>query len=194
MNYISETYYIGTILKSAHTASRVDVSEKFSADQLWFRILSGLFQRCSIPENFWTALIQLWTALKTEIFRVKNQRWSSAVQLWNSAKFLSSVQRWFRKNQSWSALKQSWSALMFIMFSESALKNVKTMKQRCSALITSGTSTRVVNHQNWHLNWITSWVTNSHSWQARWEIAETVLTVYVPISATCTWGALKVVG
>ena len=33
---------------------------------------------------------------------------------------------------------------MFIMFPESALKNVKTMKQRCSALITSGTSTRVV--------------------------------------------------
>ena len=54
-----------------------------------------------------------------------------------------SEQRWFRENQSWSALKQSWSALMFIMFSESALKNVETMKQRCSALITSGTSTRV---------------------------------------------------
>ena len=32
---------------------------------------------------------------------------------------------------------------MFIMFSESALENVKTMKQRCSALITSGISTRV---------------------------------------------------
>ena len=31
---------------------------------------------------------------------------------------------------------------MFIMFSESALKNVKTMKQHCSALITCGTSTR----------------------------------------------------
>ena len=30
---------------------------------------------------------------------------------------------------------------MFIMFPESALKNVKTMKRRCSALITSGTST-----------------------------------------------------
>ena len=29
------------------------------------------------------------------------------------------------------------------MFSESALKNVKTMKQRCSALIISGTSIRV---------------------------------------------------
>ena len=28
------------------------------------------------------------------------------------------------------------------MSSESALKNVKTMKQRCSALIISGTSTR----------------------------------------------------
>ena len=33
---------------------------------------------------------------------------------------------------------------MFIMFSESALKNVKIMKQRCSALITSGSSTRVI--------------------------------------------------
>ena len=33
---------------------------------------------------------------------------------------------------------------MFIMFSESALKIAKTMKQRCSALITSGTSTRDV--------------------------------------------------
>ena len=59
--------------------SRVDVSETFSADQLWFRILSGLFQRCSLPENLWTALIQLWTALKTEIFRAKNQPWNSAV-------------------------------------------------------------------------------------------------------------------
>ena len=58
---------------------RVDVSETFSADQLWFRILSGLFQRCSLPENLWTALIQLWTALKTEIFRAENQRWNSAV-------------------------------------------------------------------------------------------------------------------
>ena len=65
--------------------TRVDVSETFSADQLWFRILSGLFQRCSIPENLWTALIQLWTALKTEIFRAKNQRWNSADFLWNRA-------------------------------------------------------------------------------------------------------------
>ena len=59
--------------------SRVDVSETFSADQLWFRILSGLFQRCSLPENLWTALIQLWTALKTEFFRAKIQRWNRAV-------------------------------------------------------------------------------------------------------------------
>ena len=57
----------------------VDVSETFSADQLWFRILSGLFQRCSLPENLWTALIHLWTALKTQIFRAQNQRWNSAV-------------------------------------------------------------------------------------------------------------------
>ena len=43
-----------------------------------------------------------------------------------------------RADQLWN----SWSALMFFSFSESALKNVKAMKQRCSALITSGTSTR----------------------------------------------------
>ena len=59
--------------------TRVDVSETFSPDQPWFRILSGLFQRCSLPENLWSALIQLWTALKTEIFRAKNQCWNSAV-------------------------------------------------------------------------------------------------------------------
>ena len=97
-------------------------------------------------------------------FRV-NQRWISAVQRWKSyvseltksalnsadselfvseTALFSSEQRWFKENQSWSALKQSWSALMFIMFPESALKNVKTMKQRCSALITSGTSTRAL--------------------------------------------------
>ena len=107
--------------------TRVDVSDTFSADQLWFRILSGLFQRCSLPENLWTALIQLWTALKTEIFRAKNQ-------LWNS---------WFRAEQRWFSLKQLWnwkfseqknqrwiravSALIFseteLIFSETALKH-----------------------------------------------------------------------
>ena len=61
--------------------SRVDVSEIFSTDQLWFRILSGPFQRCSLPENLWTALIQLWTALRTKIFRAKNQPWNSAVSV-----------------------------------------------------------------------------------------------------------------
>ena len=103
-----------------------------------------------------------------------NQRWISAVQRWksnvseqrksvlNSADsemfisetalfssetvliFFSFEQRWFRENQTWSVLKQSWSALMFFMFFESALKNVKTMKQNYSALITSGTSTRLM--------------------------------------------------
>ena len=83
--------------------SRVEVSETFSADQLWFRILSGLFQRCSLPENLWTALIQLWTALKTEIFRAKNQRWNSAV----SALFFSET----ALIQSWTALTSSETAL-----------------------------------------------------------------------------------
>ena len=39
----------------------------------------------------------------------------------NSGEFFSSEQRWFRKNQSWSAL-------MLFMFSDSALKNVKSLK------------------------------------------------------------------
>ena len=73
---------------------------------------------------------------------------NSAHSALNSAEFFSSEQRWFRENQRWSALKQSWSALMFFMFSESALKNVKTMKQRCSALITSGTSPRGITSLN----------------------------------------------
>ena len=55
--------------------SRVDVSETFSADQLWFRIISDLFQFCSLPEN-------LSTALKTKNFRVKNQRSFSLKQRW----------------------------------------------------------------------------------------------------------------
>ena len=94
--------------------------------------------------------VQLWKSNVSELKKISAEQrwfravslWNSAVQLWNSAEFFSSEQRWFRENQSWSARKQSWSALMFIIFSESALKNVKTMKQRCSALITSGTSTR----------------------------------------------------
>ena len=76
--------------------SRVDVSETFSADQLWFRTISGLFQRCSLPEN-------LWTALKTEIFRAKNQRWNSAV----SALIFSETEL----IQSWTALISSETAL-----------------------------------------------------------------------------------
>ena len=122
--FLSEKRHVGIIQESVTHSSpkskclnnhlfdftRVDVSETFSADQLWFRILSGLFQCCSLPENLWTELIQSWTALifsetalKLEIFRAKNQRWIRAV----SALF---------------SLKQSWTALIF---SETALKNQK---------------------------------------------------------------------
>ena len=96
--------------------TRVDVSETFSADQLWFRILSGLFQRCSLPENLWTALIQLWTALKTEIFRAKNQRWNSAVQLWNRAvsEQFRAVFLWFSAVQRWSKFVTFWSEIVKI--------------------------------------------------------------------------------
>ena len=106
--------------------------------QSWFRV-----------NQRWISAVQRWKSYVSELKKISAEQrwfravclWNSAVQLWNSAEFFSSEQRWFRENQSWSARKQSWSALMFIMFSESALKNVKSMKQRCSSLITSGTST-----------------------------------------------------
>ena len=80
--------------KPVWEGSRVDVSETFSADQLWFRTISGLFQRCSLPENLWTALIQLWTALKT-----KDSELNSADFLWNSYE-----QRWFLTDSEWQFL------------------------------------------------------------------------------------------
>ena len=117
--------------------SRVDVSETFSADQLWFRILSGLFQRCSLPENLWTALIQLWTALKTEFFRAENQCWNGAVQLWHRAdsdflwdssetgnfqskkisaesELFRAVFLWFSAVQRWSKFVTFWSEIVKI--------------------------------------------------------------------------------
>ena len=149
--------------------TRVDVSEIFSADKLWFRILSGLFQRCSLPENLWTALIQLWTALKTEILRAKNQRWNSADFLWNradselnSADFLWNsaetgnfqskkisaeselFQRWFSLKQSWFSLKQRWNT----KFSEQKISAV-------SALIFSETELTTVE---------AFWNSSYHSW------------------------------
>ena len=74
-----------------HKHSRVDVSEEFSADQLWFRILSGLFQRCSLPENLWTALIQRW---KRKFSELKISAEIALFQHWFSLK-----QRWFRAEQ-----------------------------------------------------------------------------------------------
>ena len=95
-----------------------------------------------------SALNQRCLALKTQDIRAEKisaePLWFRVHSLWNRAKFFNSEQRWFSQNQSLSALKQSWSALMFFIFSESALKNVKSLKQRCSALIISGTSTRDV--------------------------------------------------
>ena len=56
--------------------------------------------------------------------RFLNSFWSSSEQLW------------FRENQRWTAL-------VFLTHSETALKFMKSLKQCCSALICSGTSTRV---------------------------------------------------
>ena len=73
--------------------SPVDVSETFSADQLWFRTISGLFQRCSLPENLWAALFQFWTALissETALHRVDFGRLEND-NLWFIVQFFRNV-------------------------------------------------------------------------------------------------------
>ena len=74
-----------------HHLTRVDVSETFNADQHWFRITSGLFQRCSLPENLWTALISSETELVDQrwCFLCSLNQHRKTSKLWNSP-----VQRW----------------------------------------------------------------------------------------------------
>ena len=57
-----------------YKTARVEFSKDFSADYLWFIVYqhwpaltsdaSVLIQRSHLPENLWTVLIQLWSALK----------------------------------------------------------------------------------------------------------------------------------
>ena len=85
---------------------------------------------------------QRCSALKTQFFRAKNNNADSelifSVTALNFSVLSSADSEKIRADQ----LFQSCSALMFFVFSESALKNVKTLKQRCSELIISVTSTR----------------------------------------------------
>ena len=80
--------------------SLVDVSETVNVDQRWIWNISVLIQRCSLPDNLWTALIQ-------------------------SSTDFSSEQPRFRENQK-SELISSKTALIIFMLSESALKIVKS--------------------------------------------------------------------
>ena len=135
--------------------TRVDISETFSADQLWFRILSSLFREfhyLKFSEQRWkrkfselkisaetvlifseTELIQSWTALifsettlKLGIFRAKNQRWIRAV----SALIFSETELIFSetalKHQIVRAKNQLWiSAVSALIFSETELITVE---------------------------------------------------------------------
>ena len=83
--FASVYYWLDSLLlqrKSALFSSESALFWRKSAaipgSQLWFRRTWGLFQRCSLPENLWTALIQLWTALisSSEIWGF--QTWSSS--------------------------------------------------------------------------------------------------------------------
>ena len=82
--------------------------------------------------------------LRSELIQSKsalNQHWKpNALEIKKSATLIQSrfffEKELFKKaltlrKQSWSALKQRWSALMFFMFSDSALKNVKSLMKEC---------------------------------------------------------------
>ena len=54
-------------VKSVHRILNLpNVSERLSADQLWFRIISGLFQSCSFPEKLWSSAEQRWFSNNSE--------------------------------------------------------------------------------------------------------------------------------
>ena len=115
----------------------------------------------------WFRVNQHWNSarcslLKTQFYELRNstqQRWFRADFVRNSAEFFSSEQRWFQESQNWPALFQSWSALLFFMFSESTVKNVKSLKQRFSRiLIISRTSTRV----SWCIERSANWTASQY--------------------------------
>ena len=85
-------------------------SALISSDSEYFQVCLSAVHYLKISE---TALIQLWTALKTEIFRAQNQRCISANFLWNtddsglnSTDFLwnSDEQSWFLADSEWQFL------------------------------------------------------------------------------------------
>ena len=72
-NSVNATQYIKSkpLEQKFHTHmsqkfSRVDALKTFSAVQLWFKNVSVQIQRYSEFFSYWTALIQLWSALKNQ--------------------------------------------------------------------------------------------------------------------------------
>ena len=101
-------------------AARVEVLEIKSADQLWFRHYPFVIQRCSLSENFCTALIHLWTALITRNWKSQNQRGRTLNYRWFSL-----IKSWFMAEQRWS-LKQLWN---------STLKKLKANRIRADSAV-----------------------------------------------------------
>ena len=85
--------------------ARVDVSETFSANQLWFRAVS-----------LWNSAVQLWNS--TEFFSSEqrwfreNRSWSALKQSWSALIFFSCPlnQRWKTSNL-WNSAVQRWLSL-----------------------------------------------------------------------------------
>ena len=116
--------------------------------------VSVLIQCYSISENLWTALNQLWPALKAKLLRAKKSalkimklfgyviriRWSD-LHLQKITEIMPRISA-FQKDTK-NSYDQCWYAARTLKQQWSELKITKSLKLSCLGLICAGTSTRV---------------------------------------------------
>ena len=102
------------------------------AHQFWLRYQILLFSSTCV--NIKPDSEQI--SAESTLFSARNPMFQS----YGSQRWTALIQSWFSLKKRW--IFQFWTPLMLSIFSESELKNVKSLKQRCPALIISGTSTR----------------------------------------------------
>ena len=133
----------------------------FKNQQCHFKDFSCLFIISDYLTMIWSQCVNIradldCSALITKCFRAKKisieQCWFRADSLWHNA-----VERWsalnfsivnsaasenIRADQLWNSAEQRWCFSCFLNQHWTVLKNLKSLKQRCSALKIFGTSTR----------------------------------------------------
>ena len=127
--------------------------------QRWSALIQNTFRSVSALFITWKSLKSADSALNSaenENFLVEKSTLNSAdllLILSETALSFSVLNSADSEKIKTDQLWNSWSALRFFMFSESALKNVKFLKKRCSSLTISGNSTRVKKCPLLDKNW-----------------------------------------